>query len=518
MMERLREWWNFQKRRFWGTLRSFRLPDLLRFEFWWHLLTFPFHWLYENWKDGQRLRHLLLGLPAIVVGVSAGMMLGNAGLQGHNAAGTYWTEAERALQAKQYPKAELLLTRILRDGSAFQNKARFALAELYSETGQMDRAESLFEVLAPDATEGYSEAHRRLAIILADQISPRSSREDKERLLWHLNAARDQDSPEMALAWGRYAIANRDLLSARGYLLKAVDQFPDLYQTLAEIESRLGNVAGAVSYYEKSATHLQKRLEQSPENYRARVDYATVLMRLGRLEDARIILEAGRTLNPEGDWSSLLASLAVNFHDVLLINNAGISERLEQLDRALQHDPNHPAALNRLMNYAGENAQDGQNKELRQILTRAITEGKEPALAHLAMGNLSWLEDDRQTASVHFELAISIRKDMAVVLNNLAWLIANDDNPDLNRALDMVDAALKQSEGRPEFLDTRGIVLMKMERYLEAIADFEAALPTIRDADKPSILENLAKCYEALNMNEIAAGYRSQLEQLNSGR
>ncbi|MCR9200668.1 MAG: tetratricopeptide repeat protein [Planctomycetaceae bacterium] len=512
MMERLREWWSFQKRRFWGTLRSIQLPDLLRFEFWWHLLTFPFHWLYENWKTGQRFRHLLFGLPAILFSVLAGMMLGNAGLQGHNAAGTYWTEAESALASQQYQKAELLLTRILRDQSAFQNKARFALAELYSDTGQVDRAESLFEILAPDASEGYSEAHRRLAIILADQISPESSSEDKRRLLWHLDAARDADSPEMALAWARYSLANRDLLTARKQLLKAVDRFPDVYQTLAEIEVRLRNPTPAREYYEKAADHLQKQLERSPENYRARVDYANVLMKLGRLDDAYVILEAGRAINPEENWSSLQASLAVYLHDVLKADGATIVELLEPLGRALECDPNHPSALNRLMSYARTGS--GNNEQLRRILERAISQGNEPALAHLALGNLSWLEGDRETASFHFELAVSIRKDMAIVLNNLAWLISHDDPPDLPRALAFVESALEQAPGRPEFLDTRGTIYMKMGNNKKAIIDLEAALPQMPDREKPDILNRLAEIYEALKMHEIADGFRDQAKKL----
>ena len=116
---------------------------------------------------------------------------------------------------------------------------------------------------------------------------------------------------------------------------------------------------------------------------------------------------------------------------------------LSYIDRALTYEPNHGPALNRLMAYATAKVEG--NVELKTVLARVIAEGKQPALAHLAMGNLCWIEGDSQSALFHFERAIAIRDDIVVVLNNLAWLISHDDKmPDFERAMTLVNVALEK--------------------------------------------------------------------------
>ena len=104
---------------------NFRLPNLLTFDFWWNILTFPFHWFFENWQ-GQRSRHLLLGLPAAIVLIIVGSILGQAHLKSKGTAGTYWQQAQAVMNSKDYAEAELLLTRILQEDTAHQGDARFA--------------------------------------------------------------------------------------------------------------------------------------------------------------------------------------------------------------------------------------------------------------------------------------------------------------------------------------------------------------------------------------------------------
>ena len=499
-MNRIFEYFSDLAYSFRRAIRNFRLPHLLTFEFWWDILTFPFRWFYENWQ-GQRFRNLLLGLPAVAILAVVGSILGQAHLQSKGTAGRYWQQAQAAMAQKDYPQAELLLTRILQEDTAHQGEARFALAVIYNDTGNVERAESLFRILAPEGQRGFKDAHRRLAIILADRISGTSTPREMERLRWHLNAANEEDTPEMALAWGRYAVATRNLVAARKHFLVAVRQFPDLWLTLGEIDLRFGDRTAAIGHFEKSSQHLAKRVTDNPEDYRARVDYAQVLMKLGRLDDARVVLEDGQKLKPDGEWSWLLASLAVNLHDVMKIQDADLSSLFTQLDKALEYEPNHGPALNRLMAYARTSSDD--NSELRTILSRAIAEGKQPALAHLAMGNLAWIEGDRNKAAFHFERAISIRADMAVVLNNLAWLISHENAPDLPRALDLVNAALEQRKEFPEFLDTRGTIYLKQANWNKALEDLEKAL--IGSTDKKPIHEKLAEVYQKLGMIEISA-------------
>ncbi len=308
---------------------------------------------------------------------------------------------------------------------------------------------------------------------------------------------------------GRYSVAIRDLIAARKYFRVAVAEYPELWQTLAEIETRFGDNDAARRDLKQASGYHAKRLQDSPGDHLARVDYAQVLMKLGRLDDARIVLEEGERLHPEGKWNWLLASLAVNFHYVLAVQGQSISKLLAQLNRALTYEPNHGPALNRLMAYARANVQG--NEDLRTILSRVIAEGEQPALAHLAMGNLCWLEDDRQTASFHFERAMDIREDMAVVLNNLAWLISHDDEPDFERALGLVNSALEERPEYASFLDTRGTIYFLQEEWLKALKDIEPALSGLKD--KAEAHRKLAKVYEELGHPEISEQHRRMAEE-----
>jgi tetratricopeptide (TPR) repeat protein len=384
---------------------------------------------------------------------------------------------------------------------------------LYDDAGQKDRAAALFRVLAPDNARRHRGAHRRLAMILADSVSLQSSAEDLKRFHWHLKAAMDEQSPQMSLAWGRYSIAIRDLIAARKFFRVAVAEYPDLWQMLGEIETRFGDNTAATKDFQQASEYLATRLRDRPGDHLARVDYAQVLMKLGRLDDARIILEEGQRLHPDGQWNWLLASLAVNFHDLLAVQGRPISELLAQVDRALTYEPNHGQALNRLMAYA--KAKVKGNEDLKSILGRVIAEAEQPAMAHLAMGNLCWLEDDRTAASFHFERAMDIREDMALVMNNLAWLIADDEEPDLERALGLVNSALEQQPDSPNFHDTRGTIYFHQEKWMEALKELEPALKGLKNKAEPH--RKLATIYKELGHLQISEHHSQLAEEAAAG-
>lgn len=501
-----------QRRRLRRWFQSFRIPRLLTIDFYWTILTWPFATAFKAWQQG-RIRNLLLGLPALVALVAIAWFSASSRLQARGISADYWVKAQQAISQKQYAQAQLLLSRILQEDGGHIQDARHAMAVIFEEVGQEDRAAALFRMLAPDDKQGYPDAHRRLAILTSSDISQNSSPEDLKRFHWHLKAAKEDKSAGMALAWGRYSLATRDLENARRYFRQAVEQYPELLVTLAQVETVTGNTDSAVSTYEQAADHLSNQLKQTPTESMTRLEYAQVLMRLGRFDEAKIILEEGLKLNPEEakSWNWLLASLYVNYHDLMAAQGSSISDLLGVLNKSLDADSNHGPALSRLMSYA-EAKVDG-NIELRTILARVIADSEQPALAHLAMGNLCWLEDRRDMAMFHFERAIAIRDDIPVMLNNLAWLISHDEeSPDPERALGLINAALEKQPENASFLDTRGHIYVMQEEWKKALTDFEKALTGVKN--KKSVHEQLALIYGKLNIPEIAEQHRLLSQQV----
>lgn len=490
-----------------------RIPFWLTLDFYWLILTAPLRWFSAAWYE-RKLKNLLWGLPAILTLVCVSMVFHRINQQSSTVIAEYWIESQQAINAKNYPVAELLLDRIVLDGSAHFNDARFALAVVYQETGRQDQAEFLFNSMAPDDTRGYPEAHRRLAILRSESISLQSTREELARYFWHLEGALDDSSPEMALAWGRYHIAIGNFPKAERYLEVATKEYPEFWVSLAEVRTQMGSTQQAIDSYDRARVYLSEKLAKTPDDEKTRVDYVTVLMRLGQMDSAREILEEAMKQNPDGQWSRLLANFYVNLHDLIAMEgNNSPGDLLIPLSTSLEYDPNCGPALNRLMSYVTADVEG--NGALRTILSRTVAEGKEPALAHLALGNLCWIERDNPSALFHFERAIALNKKLAVVMNNLAWLLAHDeDRKDLDRAMALVNAALAEQPANASFLDTRGTVHMKKAEYKEALNDLEIALRGIANA--APLHAKLAEIYTALGQGEMAKQHQLLEEQLRA--
>ena len=155
-------------------IRVRKLPKIFTFRFYWTIACFPFTWLRQSWKK-QRTRDLLLGLPAVMI--FAGILYLHIQTRTQKQALTagYFTAAQVAISAKDFTTAEFLLRRVLDQGDTRVSDARYSMAVVLDETGRTKRASKLFQMLAPDDSLGNRKAHRRLALILSNQLSPDSS-------------------------------------------------------------------------------------------------------------------------------------------------------------------------------------------------------------------------------------------------------------------------------------------------------------------------------------------------------
>ncbi len=483
--------------------------------FFWSLFLFPYTWLRAASGD-RRWRDLFYGIPGLIAIVASAYLMQCFSQQAITLSQIYWRAAQVSLAEKKYDQAEMFLDRVLHENGPHTRDARYDLAMLLEETGRQSRAEVIFASLAPDNARGYPEAHLRLALILSESITDKSAPAELDRLRWHLRAAPDQTSPELSLAWGRFYVAIRDLSAALGHLEKAAAKFPELWATIGEINIRLGSSDRALVAFNRAGKYFTSQLKNTTEGgakiRSTREDYATVLIRMGKLDEAKVVLTDGLRDDPDGDWHRLIAALYVMYHDVMSAQGGHeISELLVPIAQSLDHEPNFGPALNRLMAYA--TAQVDGNVELKSVLARVVAEAKQPALAHLALGNLCWIEDDTSGAVFHFERALAMNPKLGVVLNNLAWLVSHaSENPDYHRALAMVNSALQEDPANPAFIDTRGTIYLRMKNYSEALNDLERAISMKQEENsvkgRAEIHAKLALVYEKLGRQEMAEQHR----------
>ena len=105
-------------------------------------------------------------------------------------------------------------------------------------------------------------------------------------------------------------------------------------------------------------------------------------------------------------------------------------------------------------------------------------------------------------ALFHIEKAFQLDPRFAVVANNLAWILANDEeNKDLERAYELSKDVVEHFPRNPLFRDTYATVLMEQEKYQEALVEFEKALATIKG--KKNVHTKLAFIYGELGMVDM---------------
>ena len=135
---------------------------------------------------------------------------------------------------------------------------------------------------------------------------------------------------------------------------------------------------------------------------------------------------------------------------------------------------------------------------------------------HLAMGNLYWLENEKELAVRHFNRALRIRDDMAVVMNNLAWLMAHsEENPRFELAMELVEKAIALRPNSPNFKDTRGTIYFLQEDWENALTDLEEALESI--PNKRPLWGKLATIYEKTGEPGLAVKFRSRADAPETG-
>jgi uncharacterized protein HemY len=134
-----------------------------------------------------------------------------------------------------------------------------------------------------------------------------------------------------------------------------------------------------------------------------------------------------------------------------------------------------------------------------------LAKGGAPATVHLLLGTLALRQEQWDDAQRHLELACERAPNTPILMNNLAWLLAHRDPPDLERALTVAKAA-KFLAPHPEISDTLGTILARQGKSRQAITELETALQAF--PDRPSIHHQLAMLYEQLGAVELAERHR----------
>ncbi len=260
----------------------------------------------------------------------------------------------------------------------------------------------------------------------------------------------------------------------------------------------------AMEEAKRAVADFTEKSTVDPKNVLVWLRLAECEVLLLQFEQATNHLSEGIVYSHDDRLIKRLAATYVSWAMVLANNpQATAAQNLDVLLRARRHASNNQYILTRLASLTGTDTPESD--KAMAALQDVLKNGKAPFGVHFVLGNNALAKQDFAAARKHLEKANKLSPGNAVVLNNLAWLLANTKPPDYPRALEVANAAVKKLDN-PEIRETRGQILAKMKRWQDALADLKLALATF--PKRLAIHAALATVYQNLDQPDLAQRHR----------
>jgi tetratricopeptide (TPR) repeat protein len=423
-----------------------------------------------------------------------------------------------AWESQDYTSTELILKRTL-DSRKSDPVILYRLAILRDVQGTKDEASDLMKDVIRLGERALKAPAARWIVkerYLGKKWSELDSESQKEfgKLLETILEGDSKDTQTRQL-YAEYLIASRRLKEALDELTTLSRDQP-MQGIRAAMIARQMNLSGRASQLATDALlTLSDLLKKEPANTGYSLAVAQCEMFLERYEKALLTIEKALLLEKtqekiqllvvaRGDvfvaWVSHLQGRGVNTPDQKL-------RTLQVLQSALQKAPNHPGVITLVMDrvLASMESDSGEILALRD----ALVKGTSPGIAHFIEGTTALMKGETEKGIMRLKLAAELMPQSSLILNNLAYGLATREDPDLDQALEIIQTAIDLTTSPPpHFYETRGQILVKMDRHVEAIPDLQRSLVITSLAS--STHELLAICYEAIGEKELADTHRAE--------
>lgn len=319
--------------------------------------------------------------------------------------------------------------------------------------------------------------------------------------------------------YAEYLLAENRLTLAVGLLEELAVVQPMRGLQAAAISRQLGNERSAVRLATQTSRQVGKLGQEDPSNSSLWLASAQCELFLRNYSKAIETLEKAIPLakTPEnaamlrqalGDsmvaWIASIESSPSNTPEQKL-------QVLKMLQSALQYAPNNPRVLMLVANKVLETIEDSD----ASIITarNSLVAGTSPGISHFIRGTAAMMKDDTKNAEMHLAIAAQHLPKSGAISNNLAVALTARPDADLDQALKLSQTAINQTpDASPHFYETRGQILLKMERYLDAVPELERAL-VVPDL-APAAHQSLARCYEKLGQEELSRDHEAASKRL----
>jgi tetratricopeptide (TPR) repeat protein len=468
-----------------------------------------------NWLLSRPFANILAAIPAITLGIGLGtVILFSTTNQSQNRASRYRSLFDDSVKNCNYEVASVVL-RSLIDSSPQNLELKYQQALIEELRGNMDLALRQMDVLATSQNHGLAAmwmiSKESNLQELKKWTEPKHARFRQliEIGLKNLDGENLLSAKVLMFSYlaeiGAYSDAGR-------YLSEVVPARPELALAAATLCRAQHDATGVAKYATIAERHFESELSRHPTDINARINLARALMIRTRFEDAAKLLNDGYRLTKDSRLTGVTGEALLVWSNYLGTgdeNSKNLVKRLQILHAAIGVAPSDPAVGSAIAQLIID-CRDNRLPEVNR-LKEAVLAGTDPVATHFIRGTLALLDGKFEEAKSQLELALQREPNAPTILNNLAVAIAQMKAGDLEKALSLVDVALTKLPNHTYFLETRGQILVKLERWHEAIPNLEAALEAkeLRAAIYPS----LALAYEKIGATDIAQFYQNLVKE-----
>jgi tetratricopeptide (TPR) repeat protein len=473
------------------------------------------------WVVSIPWRSVSAGAPAI--GLTLGLMLLTflAYSDGGSWRQNILTEQlDAAFQTEDFDTAELLIQRRI-DGGDESGGTFFKLAVAQFQQGEEEKATALMRQLA-------SRQNGPAAMWLVKELYLGKSWTDLDReqqtefgRLLALLAQQQPNDLGIIQLYADYLIASERLAAAIPYLRQLTEKQPMRGWQAAALARRTGDEPLAVRLAKETLARVEGLFQEEPANPNLALAVVQNQIFLDQHAEAVRLLNDALSRMKTDEHRQVLQQAMGDTISAWIVKiqqqpNNSLAEKLQVLKLlqvALQYAPNNPRVLTLVADQVLKTI-DSSDEEVITV-RNALVRGTSPGIAHFVRGTAALIKGDAESAQRHLTLASQHLPNSGAILNNLAVALSQRDDADLQQALQLSEQAIATvTQPGPYLYETRGQILFRMKRFLDAIPDFERALAANELAGAAH--EKLASCYRELNEPALADEHQAAAEQIKT--
>lgn len=455
---------------------------------------------------------ILICLPAILVaGTALALGVVVASTSHEQLVASYNREAERGARTKDHARSSVCFERLsLLEPT--RKDFQFRMAQEVAALGDVERAEALILRLAPLDELGYPDAQVwRAARLLQGEID-RNELIDAEMHLKQAIQGQSNNQAAHSILGQLYARSGR-FEEAERHLVQVVQRQPEMQLLLSSISREQGKREQSLSWAKSAEKVYRDLLALNPNDEKSRILLSASMIAQNDYPAATQALVDGLARTDTVGLRTALGDLHSRWYDIQSEQAPNdLGARLALLEQGLRYNPANLGLMERINRLMGNDSADAE--KARAVLRQLLTTGKATASTHFVLGIDAYQRKRMDEARFHWDRAHELAPEFAVVANNLAWLLADGDKADPDRALSLIDNALERIPNQPDFRGTRGHILLRLKRWKDALVDLEAALAAT--PNNPNVQTDLAEAYEGLGLPELAKPHREKADALKA--